>query len=289
VFGLLWSEVGTLEKNKYRVSRVWLRVQSLVAALTLIGTAALGRDTRQKPPALEPEMQAELAAWLAEHGVPPERYVVGLFQKHDVVFLGEWHRVEHDVLFLQSLLRPLYDSGIRVLALEFGRREDQPLIDWLVTRKDWDEALAREIVFRSFIAWGYREYVDIYKAAWTLNRRLPRGRPRFKVLAMGGSPDWSIIKMQADRENPEVMRRVWRGEGEERWAEVVLDALSAGDEVLVHCGIHHAFTEYRQPVVIDGKFTGFDRSLRAGNHVFNAIGKRAVTVFLHAPWSGYEG
>jgi len=56
-----------------------------------------------------------------------------------------------------------------------------------------------------------------------------------------------------------------------------------------HCGIQHAFTEYRQPIVIDGEFSHFDRSLRCGNHVFAELNKRAVTVFLHAPWNGQGG
>lgn len=82
---------------------------------------------------------------------------------------------------------------------------------------------------------------------------------------------------------------MWRGGGESLWAAVILDAARSGEKVLVYCGIHHAFTEYRQPIVVDGKFLHFDRELRAGNHVFNAIGKRAITVYLHAPWNGYDG
>jgi hypothetical protein len=40
--------------------------------------------------------------------------------------------------------------------------------------------------------------------------------------------------------------------------------------------------------VIDGKFVRFGDS-RAGNHVFREIGKRAITVFLHAGWVPAEG
>jgi hypothetical protein len=70
---------------------------------------------------------------------------------------------------------------------------------------------------------------------------------------------------------------------------VILDAVRRGDKVLVYCGIHHAFTEYRQPVVADGEFRRFSNDLRCGNYVFAHLGKRAVTVFLHAPWSSQEG
>jgi hypothetical protein len=58
--------------------------------------------------------------------------------------------------------------------------------------------------------------------------------------------------------------------------------------VLVHCGIHHAFTGYRQPRVRNGSFAGFGTP-RFGNHLREALGMRAVTIFLHAPWNGREG
>ncbi len=94
---------------------------------------------------------------------------------------------------------------------------------------------------------------------------------------------------EADRDDPAIRREVWRGSGEGYWAEVILEAVRSGERVLVHCGIHHAFTEYRQPILAEGSFSHFDASLRCGNHVFAALGKRAVTVFLHAPWNGPEG
>jgi hypothetical protein len=241
------------------------------------------------PAPLPPPLQATLATWLSSNGRTPEAYVTSLFRDHDVVFLGEQHRVKHDALLVQNLVPPLYQAGVHVLAIEFARREDQPLVDSLLGRKKWDEALAREIVFRHFVFWGYREYVDLFKSAWTLNQRLAKGAPQFRILGINDSPDWSIVKTEADRESPEIMKRVWRGGGENLWAAVILDAARSGEKVLVYCGIHHAFTQYRQPVVVDGKFLHFDRALRAGNHVFNAIGKRAITVYLHAPWNGYDG
>jgi hypothetical protein len=97
-----------------------------------------------------------------------------------------------------------------------------------------------------------------------------------------------VIDKPEDRDDPEVMRRVWRGGSEEHWAQVILDAVNAGQKVLVYSGIHHAFTEYLQPIVVNGKFMRFEET-RAGNYVFRAIGKRAVTVVLHAPWPGSDG
>jgi hypothetical protein len=275
------------------MTKVRRRLRAFIVLAGLVALGACGTQGRklEDPPPLAPQALTELKAWLAQHGKDPTTYVIDLFSEHDVVFLGENHRIKHDVLFVQSLLAPLYHAGVRTLATEFGRREDQTLIDSLVLAPEFDEGLAREILFRNFVFWGYREYVDVYRAAWALNRGLPKGAPRFRVLGINDSPDWSVIKTQADRDNPDIKKQVWRGGGESLWANVILDAVRSGEKVLVYCGIHHAFTQYRQPLVSKGEFKGFDSSLRCGNHVFAALGKRAVTVFLHAPWmeeGGYD-
>ncbi len=261
----------------------------VLISLLILPACSTGTPEQGDSPSIDPALQSKLAAWLEVEGETPENYVVGLFSDHDVVFLGEQHRVKQDALLVQSLIEPLYKVGVRVLATEFGRREDQAEIDSLLAAPEWDEDLAREIAFRQFVWWGYREYVDIYRSAWKLNQGLPDGVPQFRILGINDSPDWSFVTTDAGRDDPAVMRKVWRGGGEEHWADVILDAVRSGEQVLVHCGIHHAFTEYRQPVVIDGEFRRFDSSLRCGNHVFAALGKGAVTVFLHAPWNGPEG
>ena len=263
----------------------------VVLAIGVLGIAAgVVCATRiEAPAALSAERQAELASWLLENGREPADYVAGQFDDHDVVFLGEMHRIRHDVRFVQSLLEPLYHRGVRVLATEFGRREDQADIDALLSAPAWDEALAREITFRQFVWWGFQEYVDVYRAAWRLNSGLPEGAPRMRIIGVNDSPDWSFIETQADRDRSEVKRKVWRGGSEKHWAQAILDAVAAGEKVLVHCGLHHAFTAYRQPIVIDGAFSHFDRDPRCGNHVYDALGERTATLSLHAPWSGAGG
>lgn len=262
------------------------RAPVLLAALALAATGA--SSSRLDPPPLDPGRRAELESWLAAHGQDPAAYVVGLFAGHDVVFLGEVHCIAHQVRFVPSLFEPLQRAGVHTLATEFGRREDQARIDSLLAAPAWHEDLARAIVFDQYVWWGFQEYVDVYRGAWELNRKLPVGSRPFRILGVNDSPDWSHIQTPADRDDPAVMARVWRGGGEEQWARVILDAVAAGEKVLVYSGMHHAFSEYRQPVVAGGEFKRFDDS-RMGNHVFRALGKRVVTVFMHGPWSGPGG
>ncbi len=219
----------------------------------------------------------------------PEDYVIQKFKEHDVIFVGEFHRIRHDLEFIQKLIPLLHQNGIYHLSLEFARREDQPLIDSLLNGTMYDEGLGRRLTFLNLVFWGFQEYVDIYKAAWKLNRGLPKDARKFRILGLNDSPDWSYVKTEEDRDKGTVMRKVWKGGGEHLWAKVILDSVVAkGGKILVYSGIHHAFSEYKQPVVVNGKFIRFDDT-RMGNYVFKEIGKRAITICLHAPWPGTEG
>jgi hypothetical protein len=259
-----------------------------ITLAALLAAAGCGKDDRLDPPPIAPSLQAELETWLAEHGRPPADYVMGLFADHDVVLLGEQHRFRHDALLVQALIPRLRAAGVNVLATEFARRDDQALIDSLVTAPAWHEDLGREIIFRQFMAWGFREYVDILEAAWRANRDRPAGAPPLRVLGVNHSLDYSQFRTDADREDPAVWRRVMGGQTEADWAVPVLAAVERGEKVLAHCGIHHAFTGFRQPRVAGGAFKGFGE-LRFGNHLREALGDRAVTVYLHAPWNTAAG
>jgi len=258
----------------------------LASALALALAGCAGGPDREPT---DPEVVARLRAHIQAHHMSPADYVLAKFDDHDVVFLGEVHRVKHDVEFVRDLVPALYAHGIYYLGTEFARREDQSLVDSLIMGAEYDEALARGITLRQYVFWGYQEYVDIYKAAWQVNRSRPEGARAFRILALNNSPDWSHVSEGADRDKGSVMLKVWHGETEEDWARVILDsAVARGEKILVYSGMHHAFSEYRQPVVIDGEFIRFG-DMRMGNHVFEAVGKRAVTIFLHGPWSPYGG
>jgi hypothetical protein len=235
------------------------------------------------------DLVSELKEYIEENHVLPEAYVIDKFADHDVVILGETHRIKHNVEFVQDLIPLLYDNGIYYLGTEFARREDQSLIDSLLAGEVYDEALARHITFLSFVEWGYQEYVDIFKAAWQLNHRLDDDSRKFRILALNDSPDWSHLKSDADRDDNEVMQQVWKGGGEHLWARRILDSVVIKNEkILVYCGMHHAFSKYKQPIVMNGEFIRFDES-RMGNHLYDSLGERVMTICLHFAWPGSGG
>jgi len=242
-------------------------------------------------PQVDAGVKEQLKAYVRSHHKSPEDYVLSKFKDHDVVFLGESHRFKHDPELVQRLIPLLYQSGIFSLATEFARREDQPLIERLLSAPAYDESLARQITFNQYVFWGYQEYVDVFKAAWRLNHGLPKDARKFRILGVNCSPDWSFIQKEADRGDWRVMRKVWRGCDEGDWARVILgEVVAKREKALVYSGMHHAFTQYRQPIYNEAtrSFVRFG-DVRMGNHVYQAIGKRVITICLHGVWVSSEG
>ncbi len=257
----------------------------LIVVLVICVTVCLP----QSRPTLDKKIVRGLVEYVRAHYQTPEDYVLSKFKDHDIVFLGEWHWIKHDPLLVQRLIPRLPGAGVYYLGFEFARRIDQSLIDSLLNAPEYDEQLALLILFKGFVHWGYQEYADVFKSAWRYNHALPPGAKKVRILGVNNSPDWSLIKEEKDRDDYRVMRNVWHGETEEDWAKVLLDVVIAGGEkALVYSGSHHAFTAYKQPIASNGKFIRFG-DVRMGNAVYQKIGKRAMTINLHAPWVNAEG
>ena len=81
---------------------------------------------------VDSETLARLKTYVETHPMSPADFILDKFTDHDVIFLGEVHRVKHDVALVRDLLPLLYEHGIYSLGTEFGRRIDQDLIDSLL-------------------------------------------------------------------------------------------------------------------------------------------------------------
>jgi hypothetical protein len=265
------------------------RVAVVVTLISLMRLCDAVAQDKLPLPDLSDSLRNELSGYLQAHWQTPEQYVISKFADHDIVILGEQHRARHDPILVQTLIPLLYENGIYTLGFEFARRIDQPLIDSLLGGTTYDQQLTNEILLRNFVHWGYQEYADIFKAAWQVNQRLRAGERRFRILGLNNSPDWSFVRTEADRDNREVRQKVWHGETERDWAGPFLDEVIAKKEkALVYCGIHHGFSEYRQPLFFDGKFEGFVED-RFGRYLYNEIGKKVITIYLHGFWNGVAG
>lgn len=238
---------------------------------------------------LSDERAAELAGYLAAHANTPEQYVIGKFGRYDIVFLAEDHAIKHNLLLAQRLIPLLYRAGVYNFGMEFGASEDQAELDRLVTAERYDEAIARRLMFNYNVGWAYREYMDIYRAAWKLNRSLPPGARKFRVLNLSYRYDWSAY---GGNRTPATLARVHhRGNPEIYRADLVRrEIVVKGEKILILAGNSHAFTRYAQPVD-DYLSVGFYRleSRYMGGLLYAEVPEKVFTIQLHRAFDSQTG
>jgi hypothetical protein len=220
----------------------------------------------------------KLAKYLKSHWKSPENYVISKFADHDIVFIGEYHRIKHDVELIHKLIPRLYKAGIYNLGIEFGCYEHQDKVDQLITADTYDENTARWLMFQQLSSWGYKEYEDIYRVAWQLNRSLRKRARKFRVVNLGYGPNWPARKEEMTSADWDKVW--WNGDPDEHMAGVVVkEFVNKGQKALIYSGNRHASTQYHQPIYDfeKKKFIRFNTT-RMGNLVFNQIGYRAFNI-----------
>ena len=248
--------------------------------LAMLGTDALGR-TRADPAG---ETNDDLIAYLKSHWQPPEDYVICKFRDHDLVFLGEGHKFKHDVELVHNLIPMLHRIGVHDLGIEFGCTEQQAQADRLVTAETYDEDLARRIMFQFGSYWPYKEYMDIYRKAWELNRTLSPADTKFRVVHLDYRTNWSLVRTGMPRET---WKRVFfRGERDAHMAGVIIDEfVKKKKKALIYAGAIHTFTRFQEsgPVLTMGQAGPYPTRVM-GNIVYDRVGDRVFYIQLHFPW-----
>jgi hypothetical protein len=238
-------------------------------------------------PAQNKDDLARLVAYGSSAWRSPADEVIRSFDAHDVVFLGEFYKIREHAALVRDLLPALRAAGVRNLGIEHALSESQPDIDALLAAPAWDEAEARRITFAWVVTWGFQEYIDIYRAAWQINRSLGSGEKPFRIVGLGVRQNWEYLKSERDLQDTEVLKKILaNGIPDEHMAEVIQrEFLDKGEQALVYCSLQHAFTRYRSTGYEKNmKDRGFAETRRAGNILYDRVGGRVATLALHAPW-----
>jgi hypothetical protein len=224
-----------------------------------------------------------LEYWEA-HDRSPQEYLADKFRDKRWVFVGEYHRVRHDVELIASLVPVLHETtDVRHLALEFLCRDRTEEANRLVTAASYDRERMIDFFRGQFRGWGYEEYLDIFRRTWESNRTLAEERGPFRLVGLHPCIDWETIHYGTD---PEVVRVEKRKQ--EQYDEIMAEALEEsvlrpGHKALIFTGIAHAtgkFVEYRIGTE--------DQLVRMGNLVYREPYKKGMFfVCLHAPF--YDG
>ena len=257
----------------------------IVSLIILLGFFSPQKKMRE----ISPEKKQELVQYLKTHWKSPEDYVVEKFKDYDIVFIGENHRIKHDLELIHNLIPRLYQAGVYNLGIEFGAYEYQDKVDKLITAAEYDEELARLLMFKFYVIWGYREYMDIYRKAWEINKSLPKEAPKFRIINLMYIPDWNALQ---EKMTLELRKKVWyKGNPDVYMANIIIKEIVAKrQKALIYSGIHHAFTHYYQPMydVKNKKFIAYEKN-RMGNVIYRKIPGKVFLTFLHASWPTKEG
>jgi hypothetical protein len=152
--------------------------------------------------------------------------------------LGESHEVKENCEFVGSLIKLLYQSGIRTLCTEFVPSRFNDRLTEIVTARQYDEAAVMEL-FRHgpWPTWGYQEYLDIIQAVWKCNRCLPRNADYFRIV--GIDSDWKQVELLRAKSGAEKFRII--AEREKHMANVIeRDVLAKNQKALVHVVYAHS-------------------------------------------------
>lgn len=240
-------------------------------------------------------MHSELKDYLLNEGKAPLDYVLDKFENHEIVLMGEMHYIRQQVEMYHRLIPLLPEHGINLFATEFGRREDQALIDELLGKEQFDFPLAKLITLRQEAFWGYQEYLDVYRLIWEQNRKNPPDR-QIRCIGLNDPYNWKlynkICREQKREPNAEERKLIWKDCDEKNWLRALNKYHVPGvTKVLGIMGSHHAFTRYREPDFTEegGRkvFAGFNK-VRFGNHVHEEYGDAVCNICFYDPWDSLE-
>jgi len=225
------------------------------------------------------EKNEDLKSSLDNNWLSPENYIISKFKDHDYVFVGEFHRIKHDLELIKNTIPKLHENGVYNLGFEFASYELQLQLDSLLNMRKFDRVLARNIIFDVNPGFNYKDYIDVFEAAWTFNSSLKDGQKRFRIIGLTES----YVKCK-DGE------ALWQDLDTDAFmADVILKEIVSKDEkALIFMGVNHAVTKYPFPKYDIEKDSLLGYGKRTGNIVYDSIKDKSFTIYLHAAWHSLD-
>jgi len=269
--------------QQQRSRLVWI-VVILVGFFFFIDPFRFFSNDRVPTVRVDRDTQTELALF-ASGAQPAADIVVDLLQTSDVVLIGESGYVSQQVEFVADLISILHSAGVHHLGYQYANTVDQALIDDLITSSVFDEQLARTILFNHLSVLGFQEHVEVFRAAWEVNRRKVSSEEPFRIIGLSPRLNYEAITNEDDIEDPEVMNWVFAsGVPDAVMAQIISsEFLDRHVKAVAFLQMDHAFTGFqRQGYEEELRAIGFD-GVRTGNALRADYGERVVTAALHGP------
>jgi len=197
--------------------------------------------------------------WLDEQGKTPIEYAVEQCLKHQIVIFGEVHGIKDYVdLFNQLIPEVYHKAGVRYVVLEVCHIGQNEKIARLIEAEKYDSDLALEIA-RSALRgiWGHKEYWDIFKTVWKLNKSLSENGEPMKVIGMRPNTDlvlqwlWQNNKLSDEKLIKKAEEQAISVKNDDVFmADIIKQKIiETGEKGIVWVGGFHSFTHYMMPWV----------------------------------------
>ncbi len=221
--------------------------------------------------------------FIKEKGMDPSEYLVSKFKRYDLVLLGENHAIKEHLDYVKNLIPQLYENGVTNLCMEFGSFEMQNKLDSMVNAPEYNEQLARDMMFFYNVGWSYKEYTDIYRKVWEFNQTLPAGQKKFRIINISYQYDWSKYGFP---KTPENMSKVfYLGTPDDFRTKIIeKEVIDKKEKALVYMGSVHAFTKYHMPILKmnNDNFCDYDTGF-VGNRLYRKYPNKIFNIMLHFP------
>ncbi|MBN1649485.1 MAG: hypothetical protein JW874_15710 [Spirochaetales bacterium] len=263
---------------------------SLIAVAILLYMFSGSAKKTVRPRNLGTQQYEALLAWVNGHHAEPEQYLLDLFSEKEIICLGTDHIIADGINFVNEITPDLPGKGVHTIAVDFLLADDQDGIDRLLSAPEFDETLARELLFNRIVIFGYREYVDMLRTVWRTNRDSSGDAEGIRIIGLAPYQDFSGIRTEEDlADNSKKLAVIADLDTVDSFmAKTALDRLSgtAGTDgkCLVFTALVHSFTVfhqigYEQNAAAIGYPAG--NTMRMGNYIYEKFGNRAATVFIH--------
>ena len=170
----VWNFIGIIvDAKKIEINPSAVRLPFMERNLSTVTDVSSVKDT-------------SFVNWLDKNAQTPEEYAIQIAATHQITMFGEMHENANNLNFFNQIIEPLYyKSGIRVIAMEVIPASMNKQVDKLINGKTYDSSLAMEIArSQSWKMWGFKEYWDVLGTVWKLNKSLPAGAERMRLVGI---------------------------------------------------------------------------------------------------------
>ena len=206
----------------------------------------------------------------------PYYFVADQFDTHDVVFIGEMHKIKQDLDFFSKLIPYLYQKKkINIIGWEFGAAIYQKDADSVVNAPTFDRKKAITILRRSNFRWCYNEYLEIFHTIWQINKSVINFGERIRILPLN-APNIHRKRKSNDTATRNAKAKMYF----DNFFPPIIEkkVLDKDQKILIYCGLHHSLTKFYTP-----KFLFLKDSGRGSQYLYKKYHGKIFQIIMSPP------